>query len=72
MLGVGGITGALIGFSEIQGIYLLHLLVPAIFVAGLVGTARLYNNSHRPVQVYLGYIIGCLCEYLIVRQEWVI
>lgn len=72
MIGLGGITGALIAFSEIQGIYLLHLLVPVIFISGLVGTARLYNQAHQPLQVYAGFIIGCLCEYLIVRQEWVV
>lgn len=72
MLGLGGVVGAIIGFSESQGLYLLHLLVPAIFVAGLVGTARLYNQSHSPTQVYVGFLLGCFCEYLAVRSELVI
>lgn len=72
MLGLGGIAGALIGFSESQGLYLLHVLVPVIFISGLIGTARLYENSHQPNQVYFGFLLGCVCEYFVVRQELVI
>lgn len=47
-------------FSETDttGIYLSISLL----VAGLVGTSRLIVSDHRPVEIYLGYIAGGVCQ----------
>jgi hypothetical protein len=42
------------------GIY----LSVALFVTGLVCTARLINSDHHPVEVYLGLILGILSQML--------
>ncbi|HZG99589.1 MAG TPA: hypothetical protein VEY32_00840 [Flavisolibacter sp.] len=36
----------------------------ALFVTGLVCTARLINSDHHPVEVYLGLILGILSQLL--------
>lgn len=33
-----------------------------IFIAGLVGTARLYLGAHKPEDVYGGYLVGILSQ----------
>ncbi len=38
----------------------LPLVFIAIFIAGLVGAARMYLQSHEPREVYAGYMIGLL------------
>jgi hypothetical protein len=59
-IGIGGIVGALIGiYLRLQIDLRLHLLV-VIFVAGLVGFARLKLKAHSPGQVYSGYALGAL------------
>lgn len=45
------------------------VLMIAILLAGVVGTARLYLKAHKPEEVYGGYIVGILSQmaaYLIV------
>lgn len=40
-----------------------------LFLAGIIATARLQLNSHKPLQVYVGFILGfchtCLLSYLL-------
>jgi hypothetical protein len=65
MVGIGGITGMLFGLSSL---FLLDLRVPIIItflVAGILGTARLRMGAHQPSQIYVGYLVGFVCEYLL-------
>ena len=36
----------------------------ALFIAGLVGTARLLNNDHHPFEVYAGLFLGALSQLI--------
>jgi hypothetical protein len=60
MLGMGGITGVFLGFSMKIGTAIFPLLAILIFLSGLVGYARLKENSHNPPQIYVGYIVGVI------------
>ncbi|MFD2035057.1 PA-phosphatase [Belliella marina] len=59
MMGVGGLLGIVLAFSLlVQGFSLLHILLPVILLAGLIGSARLYLNAHTPIQVLGGLLLG--------------
>jgi hypothetical protein len=60
MLGMGGLTGVFLGFALRIGIDIFPFLAFLIFLSGLVGYARLKENSHNPPQVYVGYIVGVI------------
>ena len=65
MVGIGGITGMLFGLSSL---FLIDLRIPIIvsfLVAGILGTARLRMGAHQPAQLYVGYLVGFVCEYLL-------
>ena len=36
----------------------------ALFIAGLVCTARLINNDHRPVEIYAGLFLGAISQLI--------
>ncbi|MDB5208724.1 MAG: hypothetical protein JWR72_3799 [Flavisolibacter sp.] len=36
----------------------------ALFIAGLVCTARLINNDHRPVEIYAGLFLGSISQLI--------
>ncbi len=38
------------------------LLIGAIFIAGLVGSARLILGAHQPKELALGYVVGFFCQ----------
>ena len=78
-MGMGGLVGMLIltlllsnyriiavdppvlGFEEIS---LLYLILGGVFFAGLVGTARLILEAHRPNQIWGGYLVGFATQFV--------
>ena len=65
-VGIGGITGALLAT-----IYRLHaefylMLMLIVFIAGIIGYARLKLKAHTPTQVYSGFLVGFLVQFWMV------
>jgi len=66
MLGIGGVIGAIIGISQrFQFDHSLLLIVLFLF-AGLIGYSRLKTKSHNYQQIYIGFIIGLVIEWICV------
>lgn len=56
----GGLLGALTGFA-IRFDYNMNLIIFAlILLIGLIASARLLLNAHKPFQVYMGFLLGML------------
>jgi membrane-associated phospholipid phosphatase len=56
------------GFNA--NIYLIPMslvFLIALLLAGLTGTSRLYLKAHTPAQVYAGYFIGILTQFIALR-----
>ena len=64
MIGVGGLTGIFFGLSTFLLADLHTPIVISILVAGVLGTARLSLAAHQPAQIYTGFVVGFLCEFL--------
>jgi len=65
MIGIGGIVGMLFGMSTFLFVDLRIPIIVCIFIAGLLGTARLSLGSHHPLQIYSGFFVGFCCEYFL-------
>ncbi len=63
MIGIGGLTGALLALSYRFGIDMWMLFAFVVVLAGLLGTARLYLNAHTPGQVHVGFLLGGLIVF---------
>lgn len=73
-VGMGGLTGmvmiclALFGGSGLSiGSYTLSLgllLIIVVLLAGLVGSARLSLSAHTKMQIYMGYVVGFLTQFV--------
>jgi len=81
-VGIGGILGFILIFLFQQGntvlfsqgftenIYLIPMslvFLITILIAGLTGSSRLYLKAHTPAQVYAGYFIGILTQFIALR-----
>jgi hypothetical protein len=65
MMGIGGLTGMLHGLSNH---FMNQLFIPTVIVigiAGLLGFSRLYTESHKPAEVYTGYVLGYFLFFLL-------
>ena len=64
-IGVGGLFGGVLSFMYLFHIGQVGILVSCAFLMGIIATSRLYLQSHTPFQVYLGLLLGFLCEFLL-------
>jgi membrane-associated phospholipid phosphatase len=65
-LGIGGLFGAFLAFSQRYQVDQLSLIIGILFFAGLIGFSRLQLKAHQPAQVYTGFLIGTFIEWGIV------
>ena len=63
-IGLGGLLGFVIyiGINSNLNVLLVGFII--IIVSGLVGSARLYLERHKPWQVYGGFLIGLVAVYI--------
>jgi membrane-associated phospholipid phosphatase len=60
MAGIGGLAATLTAFSLILKANFLIFLIITLFVAGILGTARITLKLHSPLQIYAGFSLGAL------------
>ena len=56
--------------STILGTFQVHMstvLIVTILLAGLVGTARLVLQAHEPMDLFGGYLVGLISQFLALR-----
>lgn len=63
-LGMGCLIGVSLLLAVLSDYDVLPILFIVIFIAGLVGTARLYLKAHKTQEIYAGYLIG-LCSMML-------
>ena len=63
MMGMGGLTGVILGLIQWNPASLPFYLILSIIIAGFVGSSRLLLKAHTPLQVYAGYLAGVIIVY---------
>ena len=58
MIGIGGVTGALIAIGLTSNVPVTRFIYLSILISGLLGFARLRLGAHKEFQIYLGYLLG--------------
>ena len=64
-IGIGGLLGGVMGISLRLAIDFKTVMLLLVFCAGLIGFARLQLKAHSPAQVYTGFLLGFLVEFLL-------
>ncbi|MDL2290003.1 phosphatase PAP2 family protein [Paludibacteraceae bacterium OttesenSCG-928-F17] len=64
MVGIGGLVGGVFGVCYRLAINPIWLFLLVIFVAILIGLARVEQKAHTPSQVLAGFILGFLSVFL--------
>lgn len=58
LISIGAFTGFYLGMSITTGYNFLLYIFLGIFLSGLIGYARLKSQSHTPVEIYSGFLVG--------------
>lgn len=72
-IGISGLAGAFLGFSEIlfpiqNGIDIMYLNVIILVLVGIVSSSRLILKAHSFPQIIGGILLGFTAEYLVVSN----
>ena len=65
MIGIGGMLGLLMGLSLNLGLDLTWFVVAAIILGGFLGFARIQSSSHKPSEIYSGFLVGAGVMFLL-------
>ncbi len=63
-LGIGGIIGFVMVMSHEYQLNFNAFLAGLFIVAGLIGISRLALNAHRPKEVYIGFVLGIVSQWM--------
>lgn len=64
MAGLGGLLGTIIIVSFMWNIQMIPLIITLILISGLTGSARLQLNAHTQAQVFVGFFVGLIPQFL--------
>lgn len=64
MIGIGGLTGALVCMTLLLETNMISFIVFAIIASGITATSRLTLNAHTPHQLVAGYLLGISCQVI--------
>jgi len=62
MVGLGGLLGALISISAMLQFNITPYYIAVVVAAGVVASARLVLQEHKPSQLYSGFLLGLLVQ----------
>jgi hypothetical protein len=65
MLGMGGLSGLILGLGFNLSVNLVYFIVLTIFISGITGFARLKLSSHKASEIYSGYLLGAGVMFLL-------
>jgi hypothetical protein len=63
-LGAGSLLGLLVALLRYSTYDLRLVLIAAILIAGVIGTARLILKAHTEPEIFMGYFIGFSGQFL--------
>lgn len=66
--GMGSILATVMVLSLRMYVNLIYLWLPLILLAGMVMAARLYLKSHRPIQIYSGFLLGFITFWFVMMM----
>lgn len=66
-IGLGGILALVIASAPVMEGDVRYWVIGWLLLSGLVGAARVFLGSHKPIQVYLGYLTGFSVIYIILQ-----
>ena len=64
-IGVGGLLGALLAISYYVQVPMFTVLSLVILLSGIIGFSRLALRAHTPSQVYAGFMMGCVVQFML-------
>lgn len=63
-LGIGGVIGFVMVMSYEYQLNFNSIIASLFIIAGLIGVSRLALNAHRPKEIYIGFLLGLVSQFI--------
>ncbi len=63
-LGIGGVIGFVMVMSYEYQLNFNSIIAGLFIIAGLIGVSRLALNAHRPKEIYIGFLLGVVSQFI--------
>lgn len=63
-LGIGGVIGFVMVMSYEYQLNFNSIIAGLFIIAGLIGVSRLALNVHRPKEIYIGFLLGLVSQFI--------
>lgn len=64
-VGIGGLIGSLMMISYVLKYNAVPEISILMLLAGIIASSRLYLQSHKPSQIYSGFALGMLSQFVV-------
>ncbi|HJX72357.1 MAG TPA: hypothetical protein VJ346_10400 [Bacteroidales bacterium] len=65
MTGMGGLTGLMLSLSVVYDTDTMYFLVILLLLSGLLASARISLNAHKPGEIYTGFVLGFITVFTV-------
>lgn len=65
LLSLGSAIGFLLIFQQLYGVYILPVVAVLMVLSGLLASSRLHLKAHTAREVYIGFFIGLLSQFIV-------
>lgn len=65
MVGAGSFFGMLLGISILFGAQYIWFAIVAALLSGIIAVSRLRLGTHKPIQIYAGFVLGAALMFLL-------
>ncbi|MEN8857248.1 MAG: hypothetical protein ABF260_04205 [Flavobacteriaceae bacterium] len=65
LVSMGNAISFFLILSSINNLSLLPMIIVLLILSGILASSRLYLKAHTPIELFLGFFIGCSSQFLL-------
>ena len=63
LVSMGNMLGFFLIMTNINNLSILFIIIPLIFLSGVLASSRLYLKAHTPVELLIGFFLGFIAQF---------
>ena len=63
LVSMGNMLGFFLIMTNINNLSILFIIIPLIFLSGILASSRLYLKAHTPIELLIGFFLGFISQF---------
>lgn len=65
LVSMGNMLGFFLIMTNINNLSILFIIIPLIFLSGILASSRLYLKAHTPIELLIGFFLGFISQFIL-------